>query len=185
MLRHIAFVVGLLSAFHASSAQAGIAYFLVGERPGMEVHGDSFVVGLTDPGHISHARDLITLGPDIAGAPILFAHIVPGADGINRDLLSPTQTEWSWHIDQVHGFADMGIELVDGWPTYVEQDVPGWIANTQGEIGFWSYTVVRELPNYPTDTPSVPLPPAVWIGGIMLGAIVVKQWARKPAVDGM
>ena len=49
------------------------------------------------------------------------------------------------------GFADSTIEILDGWPGYVEQDVDSWIANTGGAIGFWTYTVVEELPEPPAD----------------------------------
>ena len=41
---------------------------------------------------------------------------------------------------------DFTIEILDGWPGFVEQDVNGWIANTNGRVGFWTYTVVAELP---------------------------------------
>src|SRR4051812_47130841 len=118
MLRYVSRLLfaGCLCSMLPASAQAGLTYFMVAERPGTEEHHDSFVIGLSDESHISHARDLIANGADQAGAPILFAHIAPGSDGINRDLLSPTQHQWGWHVDQVNGFGDFGIELVDGWP---------------------------------------------------------------------
>jgi hypothetical protein len=179
MARYSAWAAAAFGLLLASPAWAGVSYFLVAERDGSKVHGDSFVVGLSEPDHIAHARDLIARGADEAGAPILFAHIAPGADGLNRDLLSPTQREWNWHIDEVAGFGDFGIELIDGWPTFVESDVPGWIDNTNGDIGFWSYTVVQELPNYPSQSPSVPLPPAAWAGAATMGLIGVRRWLRK------
>ena len=37
------------------------------------------------------------------------------------------------------------LSIYDGWPGFVEQDLPGWLANTEGIIGFWNYTVVAEL----------------------------------------
>lgn len=183
MLRLPALVMAL-TVIWGSTAQAGVSYFLVAERPGAVEHGDSFVVGLTDDQHIAHARDLIARGPEEAGAPILFAHIAPGADGINRDLLSPDQRQWNWHIDSVEGFGDMGIELVDGWPTFVEQDVQGWIDNTQGNIGFWSYTIVQELPGYPAVVPpatAVPLPAGVWGGLALMGMIGARGWWSRRA----
>lgn len=174
MPRHSAILALLAVVFTVTPATAGVSYFLVAERE--KFHGDSFVVGLSEPDHIAHARDLIARGPDAAGSTILFAHIVPGADGINRDLLSPDQRQWNWHIDEVTGFGDFGIELIDGWPTFVEDDIPGWIDNTGGDIGFWSYTIVRELPNYPSQAPAVPLPPAAWAGLGMLGLIAGRRW---------
>jgi hypothetical protein len=127
------------------AAQAAPVYFLIAEPPGSEKHFDSFVVGLEDPLHVAHARDLIARGPLVAGDPILVADIVAGADGINRDHRAPGAPLWSWHVTAVDGFAAATIELIDGWPTGVENDVAGWIANTGGKIGFWSYTVVEEL----------------------------------------
>ena len=123
-------------------------YFLVTELANAVVHRDSFVVGLTNPVLIAHARALITQGL-AAGSPIVFADISVGGDGINRDLLKADAPAWSWHVTQVTGFGDLGIELLDGWPTFVEKDVQGWIKNTGGHIGFWNYTVTAELPFRP------------------------------------
>jgi hypothetical protein len=126
-------------------ARAAPVYFLVAESPGTEKHRDSFVVGLEDPLHVAHARDLIARGPALAGDPILVASIVAGAADINRDYRAPLAPLWSWHITSVDGFFGSTAEILDGWPTFVESDVNGWIANTGGKIGFWSYTVVEEL----------------------------------------
>jgi hypothetical protein len=90
----------------------------------------------------------VSEGPS-AGATIVFARIAPGSGGINRDYLVAGAPEWSWHVLSFEGFGDFGIELYDGWPTYVESDVEGWMANTGGYVGFWSYTVVQELPQIP------------------------------------
>jgi len=129
--------------------QSATNYFLVAEWPGRVVHNDSFVIALTNAQQIVHARDLIARGPATAGAPIVFANIAPGADGLNRDLRRTDARSWSWHVTQVQGFGDFGAELYDGWPSYVESNVAGWISNTGGKIGFWSYTVVAELPLSP------------------------------------
>lgn len=129
------------------AARAETLLFLVAESTyPFGIHRDSYVLPLENPAAIQHARDLIAFGPGVAGAPIVVAHIAAGADGINRDLLAPGDPEWSWHVTQFEGFADFTIEILDGWPGYVEQDVDGWIANTGGRIGFWSYTVVQEVP---------------------------------------
>lgn len=141
----------LACALAASPAAADPILFLIAERGGSVVHGDSYVLPLEDPAAIAHARELIALGPDAAGAPIAVAGIAAGADGINRDHRAPGAPEWSWHVTGFQGFADSTIEILDGWPGYVEQDVEGWIANTQGAIGFWTYTVVEELPEPPAD----------------------------------
>ena len=119
--------------------------FLVAESPGQEIHGDSYVLPLDDLNDILHARNLIQFGP-ATGASIAVAEIAKGADGINRDLLAPGAPEWSWHVTGFSGFADYTAEILDGWPTFVESDVDGWIDNTGGFVGFWSYTVVAEVP---------------------------------------
>lgn len=108
----------------------------------------SYLLPLKDPSHIDHARQLIDLGP-AAGGSIISAKIVAGTDGFNRNQLDPDQPLWSWHVDEVEGFGDFAIELCDGNPQLVEDDVEAWIANTQGNICFWNYTVSAELSQPP------------------------------------
>src|SRR3954470_12428396 len=95
----------------ATGARAGVVYFKVAEVPGREVHHDSYVLPLTDPQQIEHARDLVRDGPDAAGGSIVFAHIAAGADGVNRDLNAPGGPAWDWHVTGADGFGDFGIEL--------------------------------------------------------------------------
>jgi hypothetical protein len=135
-------------------------YFLVAELPGEEMHNDSYVLPLTRADHIEHARDLIRRGPEAAGTHIVVANMVVGADGINRDLRGEDAPPWSWHVTGMIGFSDMTMEILDGWPGFVERDVTGWIENTcfdetstEGTLGFWGYTVVEELEGYPESLP--------------------------------
>ena len=58
----------------AEVATAGPVYFIVAERE--PFHHDSYVLPLTEPADIAHARDLIARGP-----PLVFAEVVPGATG--------------------------------------------------------------------------------------------------------
>ena len=180
----------VLSWVVGGACLAGPTYFVVAERPGLEEHGDSFVLPLTEAADIAHARDLIERGPEAAGTPMVFAEVLPGADGINRNVLADGEPLWSWHVSKFEGFADGGIELVDGWPTFIEQDVEGWMANTRrdledpdapGHIGFWNYTVVAELDAAPPA--AVPLPAGVWAGGAILGAVMAGTgvWGRCAA----
>ena len=100
---------------------------------------------------LSHARlliDWIAAGGnplDSPGATILVSDVAAGADGVNRNFLADGAPSWSWRTIGTPSFADFTIEILDGWPTFVESDVEGWIANTNGQIGFWGYTVVAEL----------------------------------------
>lgn len=165
----------------ASVSRAGVVYFKVAEIAGRQTHYDSFVLPLTDPQQIDHARDLIRDGPEAAGGSIVFAHVAPGADGLNRDLNAPGVPAWDWHVTTVDGFGDFGIELTDGWPTFVQQDVAGWITNTNGQIGFWSYTVVAELSGPPSGSPgpAVPLPPALPAAAVLAAAGGVAAVRRR------
>src|SRR5262249_23257972 len=143
-----AVALGTIIATLAAEARAGSIAFLIAERPGMLTHGDSFVLRLNDTDEIAHARELIARGPDVGGG-VISARGAPGADGINRNYLAPEAPPWSWHITEFLGFTDVSAELYDGWPTFLEQDVSGWMANTGGIIGFWNYTVVAQLTSVP------------------------------------
>jgi len=134
--------VSLLSFSFA--AVADTTWFVVSEADPDGPHGDSYLLPLEDPADIAHARDLVANGPSV-GAPIAVAAIAAGPDGVNRDVLAPGKPAWSWHVTEFLGFADNTIEILDGWPTFVEGDVEGWIANTNGQIGFWGYTVTAEI----------------------------------------
>ena len=163
----------LLGVFLTCSfcANAATVYFVVSEIDPNKPHRDSYVLPLESSNDIAHARDLITNGTS-AGSPIAVAHIAEGADGINRNILAAGEPLWSWHVDQFQGFADATIELIDGWPTFVESDVQGWINNTNGVVGFWSYTVTAEL------TP-VPLPTAaLFLGSSLISLMVTGRKAR-------
>ena len=126
-------------------AAAAPIEFLVAEFPGHVVHGDSYVLVLEAAADIEHARALVEKGA-AAGATIAVVRIAAGADGRNRNVRASGEPLWSWRQTSFEGFGDFAIELCDGWPGYVEQDVERWIANTNGTICFWSYTVVEELP---------------------------------------
>ena len=168
----------------AGLAHGGPVYFVVAERPGVAEAGDSFVLPLSSDADVAHARDLVARGPDAAGAPIVFAEIAAGADGINRNVIAAGEPLWNWHVSAFEGFGDVGIELVDGNPTLVEEDVGGWIVNTRrsesdavGHIGFWNYTVVAELES----APSVPLPAAIPVGLVgFLAVMIARSWPGAP-----
>jgi hypothetical protein len=179
--------VGVLFALicPAGVARAGTVLFVVAEKPGTETHHDSFVLPLSDPADVAHARDLIARGPDAAGSSIVFAEIAAGADGVNRNVVVPGRPLWDWHVTRFEGFGDLGIELTDGNPTLVQADVAGWVDNTngvggsdRGHIGFWNYTVLAELGDA---TPSVPLPAALSTAAIGLCAVyAARRWPGTP-----
>ena len=126
-----------------AGTQPSTVLFLVAE-PG-KTDGDSYVLPLDDPLAIADARTLIASGPGPGLGPIVVARIAAGADGVNRDHRAPGKPEWSWHVTTFLEFADATIEICDGSPTLVEEDVAAWLANTDSTVCFWSYTVVEEL----------------------------------------
>lgn len=161
----------------ASPAEAGLIRFLVGEL-GTPVHGDSYVVLIDDQDtqRIEHARQIVAwhqAGQPPAQRPdglIVVAPVIAGADGINRNHLAPGAPPWSWHTGQPIDFADSTIEILDGWPTFIEQDVNGWIANTNGFLGFWSYSIIDELGQVPEPT---------GIAAPMIALMIMVEFHRK------
>ena len=134
----------VLALLLARAASGDPIVFVVAETAGLEVHGDSYLLVLEQPTDIAYARDLIQAQQ--SGGTIVVARIAPGGDGLNRDVLAPGEPPWSWQIVAFEGFAEITAEILDGWPSLVEADVDGWIAGTNGFIGFWHYSVVAELP---------------------------------------
>lgn len=141
-MRHLLVLIGV-TLLSARVASAQPMWFVVGEKE--PFHNDSYLVPLTDPADIAHARDLIARGPDLAGSPIVVAKIARGADGLNGDYIEPDLRLWNWRVTEFEGFADFTVEILDGWPTFVESDIDRWIANTNGTVGFWNYTIVGEF----------------------------------------
>ena len=137
------FLVSITEGF-VSRSVSDTVYFVVAEPPDKRVVNDSYVLPLTHPEDIAHARALIRQGISIGGA-LVGARIAAGADGINRDYLAVGAPQWSWHVVEFTGFADVFGEILDGGPSSVEWNVEGWIAAKDGRIGFWTYTVVAEL----------------------------------------
>lgn len=157
-----------------AAARAETVYFKVAEFSPLKPHHDSYVLPLSDPADIAAARNLIAQGPLNVSARLVVARIAPGADGINRNLDAPFQT-WNWHVTEFLEFAELTAEIYDGWPTYVESDVPGWMNNTGGTVGFWSYSVVAELHDIP-EPAGVSL---MVIGAAGLAIVVWRQRGRR------
>jgi hypothetical protein len=120
-------------------------YFLIGERA--VVRGESFIIGLTDPHHIETARATLQSGEE----KIVFAEIskiTNPRSQANLDLANGGK--WSWYVSKVLEFTDVTAEIYDGWPSYVEENYNEFVENTKGNngtgrIGFWNYTLKREV----------------------------------------
>ncbi len=118
------------------NAPAQVVYFLVGELPGRPpISYESYVLPLSRADHLAHARDLIARGPR-AGRTIVVADIGSNDTGINRNYLDCRYPAWPWEVKEFLAFADYTAEILDGRPSMLP---PG------NRIGFWGYTVVREL----------------------------------------
>lgn len=158
MFDRLKFVLfSFLFCFSSNNVLASSIDFVVAEKPGYELLNDSYIITLTDPSDIVHARDLINYGPGIGGA-LIVADIAVGSDGKNRNAIHPLEPLWSWHVTGFQGFGDFTIGILDGSPTFVENNLNWWMQNTGGSIGFWNYTVVSEI-----ESSAVPLPGAVWL----------------------
>lgn len=122
-----------------------LVYFLVTETD--VEHGDSYILPLKDAEDIAEARAIIANNEK----KIVLAEISNDANinySLNKDLLK--NRTWSWHVVSFMGFVDTSIEILDGWPTYVEENYSEWVENTKGDgengtIGFWNYTLKREV----------------------------------------
>jgi hypothetical protein len=175
-LRMVCRLLVLVVFVPAAASIAAPVYFVVSELPGQEEHHDSYIVPLENPADIAHARDLIARGA-AAGETIVVANIAAGSDGINRNEVAPGKPLWNWHVTSFESFADVTIEILDGWPSDVAKDVPAWIANTNGAIGFWSYTITAELTG-PSPSP-VPLPAGAAGGAFLFGCASIAGWIKK------
>lgn len=121
-----------------SNVDTNAAYFLVGPREG---EGDSFIVRISNPDLIARARELV-LHPEYE--KIVFAQIVKGHQGFNRNWSKSEKSFWSWSVSEVTNFADFGSTVCNGMPQLVEDDVDLWVQNP-GRICFWSYRIKKEI----------------------------------------
>lgn len=121
-----------------SNLDLNASYFLVGPRSGF---GDTFVVQITSAEMIARARELVA-HPETE--KILFAKIVKGHQGFNRNWSKPEKSFWSWSVSEVTNFADIGSTACNGFPQVVEDNVDAWLKNP-GRICFWNYRIKKEL----------------------------------------
>jgi hypothetical protein len=175
-------LMSMLGLAHVEANETN--YFLVGHWLDGELFGDSYVLPLSKPEDIAHARYLISLGPSVWDGPepppaIVGAKISYERDGINRDYRDPMFPQWSWHVVEFLRFADISAEILDGSPTSVEDG-----RYTGGElIGFWRYTVVRELGPVPLYLSIVPDDQHVQVYWSGLGASYVYTLETKRSAD--
>ena len=135
-------------------------YFLVGEGrsiPEMDRKNDSYVLPLSKQEDVNYARYLVLrnqLGFLEGDRTIVVANVTGTKDNINRNFLDPKFPRWSWQVSQFLGFAEITAEVLDGNPTQLGQS--DWTGDGQVTIGFWDYTIVRELGPMPLYLSVVP-----------------------------
>jgi hypothetical protein len=123
----------------------GFVYFLVTEASIDK--GDSYILPLLDPEDIAEARAIIAEGEH----KIVLAKTTRNPDiNYHRNVDLLRNKVWSWHVAEFIGFVDNTIEIYDGWPGYVEDNYAEWLETTRdaegfGVIGFWDYTLEREV----------------------------------------
>jgi hypothetical protein len=97
------------------------------------VENEQFRVRIEDPAAVAEARSLITSGM----AKNISGEILRGANGINSG--------YSWHLKPSSvEFADMTIELCDGMPSYVEENVDYYV-DTVKRYCPWGARVMSEV----------------------------------------
>ena len=138
---HNLVILALLLACLTCHVSAETVYFLVAEITPYENH--SYVLPLSEPNDIAHARALIKFGPSI-GRSTAIAEMNCGADGINRNFVARSKPAWAWHVTNFVEFNSV-VTIFDGSPVIVQNDCEWWMNNKGGQIGFLNYTVVAEL----------------------------------------
>ncbi len=124
--------------------ESDFIYFLVSEKH--PLHNDSYILPLSKPEDIAKAR-LIINNPSSVSETIVVARIAKGSGNgtyFNKDLVGGGK-RWSWYITEFASFAEVTAEILDGWPTDVENNPDIWMPAGSGTIGFWDYTVSQEV----------------------------------------
>ena len=125
-IAHVTAVVVLMACGEASGLPSS-ALFEV------DVAGETFRVRVETTEQIAQLE-----ARRAAGAPgVIMGSLKAGDGGFNQP--------WSWHLDPATvETPDMAIELCDGRPTHVEQDLEQWL-NVVKSFCPWGATVVRRL----------------------------------------
>ncbi len=113
-------------------------YFLMGSSDNT---GDQFVVKIKDPAMVQKARDQIT-NPKLQ--KIVFAKIILGHQGYNRNMIKKEKSFWSWSVTEVTNISDIGSTACNGFPQMLEDQAEPWVRGL-GKICFWSYRIKKEL----------------------------------------
>lgn len=130
----LAVVVALLVSCSSSGTAPELVTYVFQHRtdPGAE---GQFVVRTSDPRVIATARQQLKLPPEQRKLHIN-GLLAAGDGGYNAP--------WHWRIkDNNWDFAEVSIELCDGRPRYVEDDLDYWVNNVKSFCP-WSSFVLQE-----------------------------------------
>lgn len=130
---------------------ADTVYFLCFERPDQKNDLTSFVLPLTRPEDIEHARRIASGEFDgtCCHMPIPVVRIARGRDGINRNLLAVGAPQWSWHVAEFLNWTDGVGGISAGSPIRVEQQMDFFLKNRRpkdlGVVAFLDHQPRLEL----------------------------------------
>ncbi|MEM4417002.1 MAG: hypothetical protein QXD32_02975, partial [Nitrososphaerota archaeon] len=123
-------VVAVLLAGLAAGALLILQTRPVGQYFIVDVQGERFTIYVTDPETIRLAEENMRGGNNLFPTGAL----ARGDGGFNKP--------WSWHlIPETVRMAEVSIELCDGLPSHIEQDLDYWI-DTVGQFCPWSGRIV-------------------------------------------
>lgn len=99
----------------------------------LEVSGESFHARVTNPSAVEDLEERMSAGVE----GVVSGTLARGDGGFNAS--------WSWHWtpESVHA-PDMAIEVCDGRPSFVEDDLDYWV-DTVGQFCPWGATVVERV----------------------------------------
>ena len=124
----------LIMAFGACLATCSDA---IGPEPEavfeVRVVDETFRVGVNDPVQIDSFAARLASGAE----GNLVGELAPGSGGVNAP--------WSWHLDpQTVEVADLTIEVCDGTPSMVEDDLEYWLGTVERYCP-WGVRVVARI----------------------------------------
>jgi len=103
-----------------------------------------FTVATDDPQLIQRCRDQLALPPSQRTLHV-DGRLAAGHGGFNLG--------WSWHLDpDAWDLVEASVELCDGTPSFVEDDLPYWLENVASFCP-WSSTIAAEVAPYPLANP--------------------------------
>ena len=126
-------VQAVREALEGCPSETGALFLIRACASADDPDGQTFRVLIRDPAAIAEAESLIGAGQQ----KTLFGPLRAGDGGFNAP--------WSWHLEpDAIGFADVTIELCDGCPKFVENDLDYWLGTVRQYCPWTTEVVARE-----------------------------------------